>query len=71
MSVTNIKRTVPPVDIRTAARILNVSTMFIRRRIDDGTLPAYQIKGSRVIRIERADVEALKQQIAVRPGGAR
>jgi excisionase family DNA binding protein len=54
------------VDIATAAAQLNTSTKFIRRRIADGTLPAYRLKGSRLIRIRREDLEALKQPV----GGA-
>lgn len=48
------------IDIPGAAKEINVSTKFIRRRIADRTLPAYRIKGSRLIRIRRADLEALK-----------
>lgn len=52
--------------IKEAATETNTSTKFIRDRIADGTLPAYRLKGSRLIRIRRADLEALKQPI----GGA-
>lgn len=68
------------IDIATAATILNTSPKFIRRRIADGTLKAYRLKGSRLIRIDRADLEALKQPItggsvrgsveSARPGGS-
>ncbi len=54
------------VDIAAAAAELGVSTKFIRRRISDASLPAWRIKGSRTIRINRSDLEALKQPI----GGA-
>ncbi|WP_082696589.1 helix-turn-helix domain-containing protein [Mycobacterium sp. IS-1590] len=54
------------VDIAESATELGVSEKFIRRRIADGSLPAYRLKGSRLIRINRADLEALKQPI----GGA-
>jgi len=54
------------VDIAEAAQQLGTSTKFIRRRIADGTLPAYRLKGSRLIRIRVADLEALKTPI----GGA-
>lgn len=53
----------PDVDIAGAAAELNTSQKFIRRRIADGTLPAYRIKGSRFIRIRRADLDALKQPV--------
>jgi excisionase family DNA binding protein len=52
--------------INEAAEFLNTSTKFIRRRIADGTLPAYRLRGSRLIRIRIADLEALKTPI----GGA-
>lgn len=54
------------VDIPTAAAIAGVSTKFIRRRIADGTLPAYRIRGSKLIRLNLADVQALLQPV----GGA-
>ncbi|HKH51846.1 MAG TPA: helix-turn-helix domain-containing protein [Mycobacterium sp.] len=54
------------VDISGAAGELKTSKKFVRRRIADGSLPAYRIKGSRLIRIRRADLEALKQPV----GGA-
>ncbi|WP_076051908.1 helix-turn-helix domain-containing protein [Mycobacterium colombiense] len=46
--------------IAEAAEILNVSKQFVRRRIADHTLPAYRLKGSRLIRIRREDLDALK-----------
>jgi excisionase family DNA binding protein len=52
--------------INEAAEFLNTSTKFIRRRIADGTLPAYRLRGSRLIRIRIADLEAPKTPI----GGA-
>lgn len=55
------------VDIAEAANALGVSTKFIRRRIADGSLPAFRIKGSRLIRIRRSDLEALMQPVG---GGA-
>lgn len=42
--------------INAAADELGVSRMFIRRRIADGTLKAWRLKGSPVIRILRTDV---------------
>lgn len=52
------------VDIATAAGIAGTSTKFIRRRIADGTLRAYRIRGSKLIRIELADLDALMQPVA-------
>ncbi len=51
------------VDIATAAQMLGTSTKFIRRRIADGSLKAYRLKGSRLIRIEVADLDALKEPV--------
>jgi excisionase family DNA binding protein len=56
------------VDIAGAAAELGTSTKFVRRRISDKTLPAYRIRGSRLIRIRRADLEALKLPVVC--GGA-
>lgn len=47
------------ISIIDAACELGVDKRFIRRRIADGTLAAYRLKGSRTIRIRRLDVEAL------------
>ena len=53
-------------DVNGTAEYLVTDPKFIRRRIADGTLPAYRLKGSRLIRINRSDLEAMKQPI----GGA-
>jgi excisionase family DNA binding protein len=53
--------------INEAAEYLNTSAKFIRRRVADGSLPAYRLRGSRLIRIRREDLDALKQPIG---GGA-
>ena len=63
MSICSVDVDSADVDVATAARILNTSTRFIRRRITDGTLKAHRLKGSRLIRIARADVEALRQDL--------
>lgn len=47
-------------NIAEAAEILGVSKLFIRRRITDGSLDAYRIKGSRLIRIRQESLEAMK-----------
>lgn len=52
-----------PFDISEAATELGVSEKFIRSRIADGSLPAFRLKGSRLIRIDRAALDALKQPI--------
>ncbi len=69
MSICSVDVDSADVDVATAARILNTSTRFIRRRIADGTLKAHRLRGSRLIRIARADVEALKQDL-VAPAGS-
>lgn len=48
------------VDIATAAHELFVSEKFIRRRIAEGVLTAFRIRGSRTIRIDRAELAKLK-----------
>ncbi|CAM4228385.1 DNA binding domain, excisionase family [Mycobacterium basiliense] len=57
------KSTVGDPDIAEAAKELNVSKQFIRRRIADDTLDAYRIKGSRLIRVRRASLEAMKVSV--------
>lgn len=47
-----------------AAKMLGVSGMTIRRRIDEGVLPGYRI-GPRVIRVRRDDVIALLTPVPV------
>ncbi|SFN19160.1 DNA binding domain-containing protein, excisionase family [Pimelobacter simplex] len=42
-----------------AAAILEQSVLTVRRRIADGTLPAFRIKGSRALRVSEADVRAM------------
>ena len=51
------------VSISKAAQELGTSVRFVRRRIADGTLPAIRLKGSSVIRIDRRDLEAMKQPV--------
>ncbi|GAS95761.1 DNA binding domain, excisionase family [Mycolicibacterium canariasense] len=47
-----------------AAEELQVGITTVRRYVAAGTLPgAYRIKGSRLIRIPRSGIEALKQPI--------
>jgi excisionase family DNA binding protein len=55
---------VSSVDISAAATELGCSKKFIRDRIKDGALNAHRIAGSRLIRIDRADLDALKQPVA-------
>ncbi len=45
-----------------AARVMSLSTRTIRRRISDGTIPAYQC-GRRPIRIRLDELEAALRRI--------
>ena len=51
------------ISLQDAASILGVSVDTVRRRIADGSLPAQRITGSRLIRVSRADVEALLEPV--------
>jgi excisionase family DNA binding protein len=53
------------VDLAFAAEYLDVSVKSVRRRIAEGRLRAYRV-GPRAIRVDMADLDALKQPI----GGA-
>ena len=48
------------VDVETAAAELGTSKKFIRDRIAAGDLTAVRLKGSKLIRISRLDLESLK-----------
>lgn len=47
------------ISIADAAVRIGVSPWTVRRRIADGTLTAYRVKGCRAIRLDPADVDAL------------
>ena len=51
--------------VATAARLTNMSEVTIRRRIKDGTLPAYRI--GRSIRISDDDLMRLYEPVNMRP----
>lgn len=56
-------RTLPRyISLEEAAEMMSVSTKTIRRRISDGTIPAYHC-GSRPIRIKLDDLEAALTRI--------
>lgn len=46
-----------------AAEYLSCSTLTVRRRIADGSLPGYRMGASRTIRVDQADVDALMRPI--------
>jgi len=50
------------VTIAAAAEYTNLHTQTIRRRIADGTIPAYRI-GPRMLRVDLAEVHAALRQI--------
>lgn len=57
------KRELPVyVSLDEAAEIMSLSTRTIRRRISDGTIPAYQC-GRRAIRIRLDDLEAALRRL--------
>ncbi|GEP33862.1 hypothetical protein NSZ01_16300 [Nocardioides szechwanensis] len=59
----NRKRDLPTyLSLEEAAEIMSLSTRTIRRRISDGTIPAYQC-GRRPIRIRLDDLEAALRRI--------
>lgn len=51
------------ISLEEAADILGVTTRTIRRRIADGSLRAYRIRNSRLIRLNEADVRGLLEPI--------
>jgi excisionase family DNA binding protein len=50
------------IDLQKAAQYLDVSIDFLRKRIADGTLPAYKL-GYRTIRVYVRDLDAIKKPI--------
>ena len=55
--------------IAQASEILGCSPDTIRNYIARGDLPAYRVKGSRLIRIHRADLDAMLTRIPTTGGG--
>lgn len=62
MATTKNKKLPVYVSLEEAAEILSVSTKTIRRRISDGTIPAYHC-GRRPIRIRLEDLEGALRRI--------
>lgn len=56
--------------IRQAAEYLGVTDRTIRNYIARGDLPASRIRGSRQVRIDQADLDALLQPIPTAGGAA-
>ena len=61
-SSTRRTATAARVGIAEAAEILGISTRTIRRRIADGSLPAYRV-GPQLIRLDLNDVQRLARRI--------
>lgn len=55
------------ISIQEAADILGVSTKTVRRYIAAGDLAAFRV-GSRLLRVQRADVEALARPVPTAGG---
>jgi excisionase family DNA binding protein len=47
------------VSVNTAAKRKELSTKTIRRRIRDGSLRAYKAVGTRAVRVDTADLDAM------------
>ena len=47
------------VSINAAAKLKELSTKTLRRRIRDGTLRAYHVAGTRAVRVDTADLDAM------------
>jgi excisionase family DNA binding protein len=56
-------QTLPDLSLADAAELLDVSLKTVRRRIADGTLPAYRV--GKLIRIRREDLDALFVRMAL------
>ena len=57
------------VSIPDAAKLANCSPKTIRRRISDGTIPAYRM-GPRMLRVDQADIERAMRPIPTAGRGA-
>lgn len=60
-----VKRPAPGrlITLNEAAEVLGVCSATIRRRISDGTITGYRIKGSRAIRLRVSDVEDMVTEV--------
>ncbi|MBM7506548.1 excisionase family DNA binding protein [Nocardioides salarius] len=54
-----------------AAEYLGVTDRTVRNYISRGDLPGHRVKGSRLVRIRRADLDALLRPIPTAGGGGR
>ena len=67
MSVTAAPKRRQLVSLAVAAELLDVSTKTLRRRIADGTLPAYRV--GRLVKVNPADLDRIAQPIPTVGGG--
>jgi excisionase family DNA binding protein len=51
------------ISLQDAGVILGVSDDTVRRRIADGSLPAFRIEGSRLMRVKKSDVMSLLRPV--------
>lgn len=56
------------VSLEKAAEYLGVAPLTIRRRIADGTIRGYRVDGTRAVRVDLTDVDAMLRPIPA--GGA-
>jgi excisionase family DNA binding protein len=56
----------PWLSVRDVARVLRISISNVRQMIRQGRLPARRLRGSRLLRVARADVEALLEPLPPR-----
>ncbi len=59
------------ISMKDACELLGIAHNTLRRLIDTGVLPAYEVKGVRGFQIKRADVEALITPVKVKPAKGR
>jgi excisionase family DNA binding protein len=58
------------VTVAQAAELLAVDWRTVRRRVADGTIPAYRVAGNKAIRIRKADLALIAERIPTVGGAA-
>ncbi|MFA6046807.1 MAG: helix-turn-helix domain-containing protein [Phycisphaerales bacterium] len=69
LTAETIPATTPWLDQSEAAEYLGCSPRTIRNYIASGRLPAYRVKGSKLLRVRRTDVDALLVRIPTASAG--
>ncbi len=62
------------IGVTEACRVLGISNMTLYKLVEKGTLPAYRVRGLKVMRFKRADVVGLIERVeppAKRKGSSR